>query len=386
MSEIVRVEDPPMIRFGKHSGKSAAEVMATDPAYVQWALAQPWFQEKNPTLVQFFVNGSVAGLGNATAEPAETPEHNALQAKFTQDAYCLAAVAMFSAGRKLRTASEVQSEAESLVGAALAGHVTSSHPSIEQRSFEVNAWDVQFSYYGASSEMDPPSEPSCSCVPIPLPDVPDELPPHGVEVINRDDTDALAALKEFRRLHHARKQKVEDRAAIAEVNRNRNLPGYRPFQGRLPERAIPAHRALSLFESYTSKTKHESTCPRSTSGYFSKWGLLNADVVEGATARIGLELKPTMGDDFPAVLRQVLGYMKRATQQRAHFDAVAVVVGEFMSMTVSWPVVKKQFWESGVLLVQEAELDALVEQYAHDWGIDLSVPEADFTVSFTDQL
>jgi hypothetical protein len=53
MSEIIRVEDAPRLRFGKHNGKSVAEVMAIDPEYVQWVLMQPWFQEKNPQLVQF---------------------------------------------------------------------------------------------------------------------------------------------------------------------------------------------------------------------------------------------------------------------------------------------------------------------------------------------
>ena len=33
MPEIVRVEGPSIIRFGKHAGKSAAEGMATDPTY-----------------------------------------------------------------------------------------------------------------------------------------------------------------------------------------------------------------------------------------------------------------------------------------------------------------------------------------------------------------
>ena len=74
-------------------------------------------------------------------------------------------------------------------------------------------------------------------------------------------------------------------------------------------------------------------------------------------------------DDFPAVLRQVLGYLNR-TGHRAHKPLAAVVVGEFRSASVPWHLVKKQFWESGVLLVREAELDALVEQYAHEWGID----------------
>lgn len=147
MSEIIRKEDPPLIRFGKYSGKSAAEVMVTDPAYVQWMLAQPWFQEKTPQLVQFFVNGSVAGLGGlneSRIEPEETPEHNALQAKFTQDAYCLAAAALFSARQRQRTSSEVRQTSEELVGPTLSDRVRSFHPKITDRVFEVDAWDVQF--------------------------------------------------------------------------------------------------------------------------------------------------------------------------------------------------------------------------------------------------
>lgn len=91
------------------------------------------------------------------------------------------------------------------------------------------------------------------------------------------------------------------------------------------------------------------------------------------------------GRRLPAVLRQVLGYLQRPGKREGSTRA-AVVVGEFRSASVPWHLVEKQFLEPGVLLVQEAALDALVERHAHDWGIDLTVPEAEFTVSFTDQL
>ena len=372
MSEIVRVEDPPMIRFGKHSGKSAAEVMATDPAYVQWMLAQPWFQEKNPTLVQFFVNGSVAGLGNTTAEPAETPEHNALQAKFTQDAYCLAAVAMFSAGQRIRDITDAQKGGEELAGPALEGYVEFYHPEITDRRFELHAWDVQFTFTGAYSEMNTSMEPSCACEPDLLPEVPSEpmFPGHEADQEAKD---------EYYRLRSVREQVSQDRSRVSAINDNREKSKFHPYGSLDPGRQAKA------FDAYVNATHHETACPRSSIAYFRAWPFYDEDLVTSTPCQFGLELKPSIGDDFPAVLRQVLGYLNRPGKREGP-ERAAVVVGEFRSASVPWHLVKKQFWESGVLLVQEAELDALVEQYAHDWGIDLSVPEADFTVSFTDQL
>jgi len=355
MSEIVRFEDPPMLHFGKHRGKSAAEVMATDPKWVQYMLAQPGFQEKNPTLVQFFVNGSVAGLGGSDIEPAETPEHNALQAKFTQDAYCLAAVAMFSAGQKISTAAEVHADSKIQVGIALTERLLSFHPAIADRSFEENAWDVQFDFTSAHSELDTSHEPVCSCTSLPLPNFPEGKEYHPD---HRDD----------RLIYETR----------VRINKNRLKP-------KLRDGDASPHDGESRFAAFTRATEHEVACIRSSMTYFNVWsGSLDSEIVHRKSLRFGLELKPSIGDDFPAVLRQVHRYKSQRAGQ--HNDRTAVVVGEFRSASVPWHLVKKQFWESGVLLVKEAELDALVEQHAQEWGIDRSAPEADFTVSFTDQL
>lgn len=370
MSEITRVEDPPMIRFGKHAGKSAAEVMATDPKYVQWMLAQPWFQEKNPQLVQFFVSGG-------RSEAAETPEHNALQAKFTQDAYCLAAAAMFSAGQRLRTAAVVQQEAIALAGPAMGGRIAGSNPTISQRTFEVNAWDVQFSYSGASSKIDTRGEPECSCTPLPLPDLPDEPEaPHSVG--GAEPTSE--ALQEYHRLRREYDQARDGHAKISAMNQNRKKSRHGP--GWTPEGWTDKGRWYAeAFANYNSATKHEAECPRSSTVYFKAWCLEDDYVIWCNPVRFGLELKPSMGDDFPAVLRQVIGYRLRSNGIHA-----AVVVGEFHSAAVPWNIVKQQFWESGVLLIREAELDTLVENHAVEWGASIDDQAVDFTVEFKDQL
>ena len=367
----MRIEDPPIIRFGKHSGKSAAEVMAVDPGYVDWVMAQPWFQEKNPQLVQFFVGGK--------SETSETPEHNALQAKFTHDAYCLAAAAMFSAGQRLRTASEVQQEAESKAGPALVDRVTTSHPEISRRTFEMHSWDVQFRFNGACSDMDTSSEPECSCTPLPLPEVP-ERPEHPNSSSAEYEGPREEALEEYRRLYAAHQLAQQDLQDVLTINKNRKASRFHPTSS-----AYSWTEARALDE-YANGTKHEAGCPKASTAYFTAWSLRQEDIVASRSVDFGLELKPTMGDDFPAVLRQVLGYLTRAAGDRRSNIHAAVVVGQFRSAAVPWPVVKQQFWESGVLLVREAELDALVETHAHEWGASLVDQDADFEVNFTSQL
>lgn len=81
---------------------------------------------------------------------------------------------MFSAGQKFRTAAEAQQEGEAVAGPTLIDHVRSVHPRIADRSFELNAWDVQFTFSGAYAELDSASEPECSCTPLPVPEMPNE--------------------------------------------------------------------------------------------------------------------------------------------------------------------------------------------------------------------
>ncbi len=74
-----------VISFGKHRGERIEDVMLTDRKYVDWLMAQPWFREKNPTLVTIIVNGGMPA-------DADTPEHNRMQALFLDGEFCLAAV------------------------------------------------------------------------------------------------------------------------------------------------------------------------------------------------------------------------------------------------------------------------------------------------------
>jgi hypothetical protein len=71
------------IPFGKHKGRMLVEVMAEDPQYVDWMMQQAWFAEKFKPLYEL----AKAGLGSGAEN---TPEHNAMQARFLDPAYCAA--------------------------------------------------------------------------------------------------------------------------------------------------------------------------------------------------------------------------------------------------------------------------------------------------------
>jgi hypothetical protein len=67
-----------IIHFGKYKGQPV-EVLQEDAKYRDWLMAQDWFREKFADTYTLIVNNF--------RETAETPEHNALQAKFTDDGW-----------------------------------------------------------------------------------------------------------------------------------------------------------------------------------------------------------------------------------------------------------------------------------------------------------
>jgi len=70
-----------LITFGKYEGKPI-ETLATDIPYCQWLLAQSWFKERYTPIYHIVINNICV--------PRDTPEHNRLQIRFTDDNFCMA--------------------------------------------------------------------------------------------------------------------------------------------------------------------------------------------------------------------------------------------------------------------------------------------------------
>ena len=72
------------------------------------------------------------------------------------------------------------------------------------------------------------------------------------------------------------------------------------------------------------------------------------------SAHVGVELKPDLGDDFPAVLRQVRNYPTGDNWPRRQR---CVVVRRHRFEQVTWDQVVAMFEASGVVLLHEADLE-----------------------------
>jgi uncharacterized protein (DUF3820 family) len=70
-----------IIPFGKYKGRLVEEIVADDPGYLEWLSGQDWFRAKYVMLHQVIINRG--------AEPSETPDHNAMQVLFLDDEFCL---------------------------------------------------------------------------------------------------------------------------------------------------------------------------------------------------------------------------------------------------------------------------------------------------------
>lgn len=79
-----------VIQFGKYKGQPL-EVLRNDKQYTDWLMGQDWFRERFSNAYTLIVNNFGA--------PAETPEHNSMQALFLDDDLCRNFICMVNSKR-----------------------------------------------------------------------------------------------------------------------------------------------------------------------------------------------------------------------------------------------------------------------------------------------
>lgn len=68
-----------VIPFGKYKNQPL-RTLENDPEYCEWVISQPGLKQRYPTVINFIINNFSKEL--------ETPEHNAIQAKFLDFVFC----------------------------------------------------------------------------------------------------------------------------------------------------------------------------------------------------------------------------------------------------------------------------------------------------------
>lgn len=284
-----------IVQFGKYKGQPA-EVLVADTGYRDWLMAQPWFRDRYPVIYQTVIN--YAG------EPADTPEHNQMQASFLADGRCMTLARLlwpkfaFDSIRGERDTRQVD-YLRTLPFVSETKHPP--HP--VGRRFENRGWDVTFSVERAACTFAATELSPCIC----------RCDHTGCDADSRCRGGTVQWCKHTNHGKHS-------------------------FNSPFPDSGPHYHCNPSCIWS-TDNSRLLTMLP--------------LDVGGSVVARVLVECKPDLGDDFPAVLRQVLRY-----DTDGHLDRRCVVVRRHQFKIVTWDQVGEMFAASGVVLLHESALDS----------------------------
>jgi len=227
-----------MIPFGKYKGQPL-EVLEHDPEYADWIAQQSWAKERYPQIVNIIIN--------KFGESEETPDHNAMQAKFLEPSYCV-----MTAGAM------------------------------------------------------------------------------GLFKFRENPLDQVAAIVEFAKKHNAEIGFYEP-------------PSVEQLIGRidLEVDAIDVQFALHSYETAIATVKNDWSPKESRS----------TRIISALRWKLKLELKPTIGDDYPAVLRQM---RNNGTE--------TLVYGKYSGVGVTEEVFRKFFKSQGIGVISESEIESKRER------------------------
>jgi hypothetical protein len=263
--------------------------MAQDQGYVDWLMGQEWFRNRYRPIYQVVVNNFGA--------PAETPDHNALQARFLDDDFCVA----------LATTLEWEFITNQYCAMAVG-----ADQAVQRLKGDVESCQKQID--------DPPSW----------------YPPEKKE------------------------QFIDgQRAAIKKINRQidslttweENQPFHRPnIYGRAFEvETWDVRFDIAVHLPYLTRDGHT--------------------IFERLS--IAVEIKPSLGDDYPAILRQMKAASARSA---ASADYQVLVFDNFAASGASLSQVRQIFAASKFLVVSIEDIEEAIKdpypRYPDDDGVD----------------
>lgn len=270
-----------IVPIGKYKGQPV-EVLAGDPQYVEWLVAQPNIKQQHAHFYNVIINN--------LCEPNETPEHNAIHVRFLSEkfrrAFCLAAASNATRDR-LRRINEL-----------IADEIVETATDDQSRAFDIALYNL-----------------SCSA-----------------QLVSRKLTRILAT-------------SIGDGQLRVSVDCVVSIR-----DGWIGGKRETVERPLSWQFDFDTRGYPISTYElvvESASGVDVEFSL----IILGKRFPIRIEIKPSVGDDFPAVLRQ----MKRS---KANY----LYVRSFGSASVSRDDFVKFFRSQEIRVIFEEEVEPFIDE------------------------
>ena len=297
-------EDSKLIPFGKYAGQPI-EVLRNDPSYVQWLMGKDWFRNRFTAIHTLIVNNF--------GEPTETPEHNTLQAQFLDDGFCRKLLAKLEWPPVTEGARFVRElRAKHLEGALAKAEATLSE-------LQKPSWDESHAVNEAERYADNPSM--------------------------------------AERVDRARERAARERAAQYREKRLATLAeaeatiAHCRIELAAPSVLLPEIKLRREFEARGWDVCLAAWASRPPLGYLDN-------------LTVYIELKPTLGDDFPAALRQMKAN-RRLPRGYDHGEMV-LIFDRFTASGVTCDQMKAMFAASGFRVFTLAEIAAAETRLTDD--------------------
>jgi len=277
-----------IIPIGKYKGQTVEQVLAQDPEYIQWLTQQAWFVEKFAYIHSVIINGG--------GEAEETPDHNALQARFLDKKFCCAVISALMPKR-----TEVNEKAKATAPWKTLTYLPDPE-TIEGITFETLGVDVRFSI---DYVLQGRNRWFYDCVPTPID--PGEAPKY-------------VGYSDMSEWHKDSEKHTEQR-----------------------------YKYEHFVERYSRLGVNVSNLPRCE--------FLEHSVETAFNHQVSVEVKPSLGDDYPAVLRQMLAARKRFDTLYKRMGIYILLAGQYAGRGASFEDVKKIFETQYFYVVSMAEVE-----------------------------
>lgn len=294
--------DADIVPFGKYKGRPLVDLIA-DRSYTDWLAAQPWFRQRYGTVYNLIVNTG--------AEPQDTPEHNAMQARFLDHDEALRLCSLYLWGRERLFKCWEENEGRGLSAAQRANLVVAEqHVSkICGLRFEAHGWDLLINAltYLPAREIRPAVSMPCTCV------------------CGKSCTWDSHSADE----------------PEARWSRCYRVGGYGTRRSDTRQR----HCLLTCPHTWGDQQPYSYTTRGATS----------------TSVTLGVELKPTLGDEYPSVLREVVKrtQLTEVRNYQGYLGGCLVVADRMTFTSVTPDKVRRIFRSQGVTLRATAELPQL---------------------------